>query len=34
VDELLVALLPVEHDPLITPWKRGYRAAVRSAFGH
>jgi hypothetical protein len=20
-------------DPLLTPWKRGYRAAIRSAFG-
>ena len=34
VEELLGALLPAEHDPLLTPWKRGYRAAVRSAFGH
>jgi len=33
--EILDALIPErEQDPLITPWKRGFNAAIRSAFGH
>jgi hypothetical protein len=35
LDEILTAVEPERDlDPLLTPWKRGYRAAVRSAFGH
>jgi hypothetical protein len=35
VDEVLGALdADRDGDPCITPWKRGYRAAIRSAFGH
>lgn len=33
--EILGALDPdQERDPLLTPWKRGFNAAIRSAFGH
>lgn len=32
--EILDALVPEnEQDPLLTPWKRGFNAAIRSAFG-
>jgi hypothetical protein len=31
--ELLESLGEECGDPLVTPWKRGYNAAVRSAFG-
>ena len=34
-DEVLGLLDPDrDGDPLLTPWKRGYRVAIRSAFGH
>ena len=34
VGEILGALDPDrEADPSLTPWKRGYHAAIRSAFG-
>ncbi len=34
VEEILTSLDPDrEADPALTPWKRGYRAAVRAAFG-
>lgn len=33
-DEVLLALNPdLGRDPLLTPWKRGYNDAIRSAFG-
>ncbi len=32
--EVLESLDPQrEHDPALTPWKRGYQAAIRAAFG-
>jgi hypothetical protein len=32
--EIIDSLDPdYETDPRLTPWKRGYRAAIRSAFG-
>jgi hypothetical protein len=35
VDEILGALDPdLDWDPLLTPWKRGYQAAIREALGH
>jgi hypothetical protein len=35
VREVLGALDPdADRDPLLTPWKRGYNAAIRVAFGH
>jgi len=35
MEELLASLDPHrESDPALTPWKRGYYAAIRSAFGH
>ena len=35
VEEILTSLDPNrESDPALTPWKRGYHAAIRSAFGH
>jgi hypothetical protein len=34
VHEVLASLDPhSEFDPFLTPWKRGYQAAIRSAFG-
>jgi hypothetical protein len=34
IDEILASLDPEEQaDPLLTPWKRGYRAGIRAAFG-
>ena len=34
VEEVLRSLDPeAESDPSLTPWKRGYRAAIRTAFG-
>jgi hypothetical protein len=34
VEEILTSLDPHrESDPSLTPWKRGFHAAVRSAFG-
>jgi hypothetical protein len=33
--EILGALDPErDWDPLLTPWKRGFNAAIRSAYGH
>jgi hypothetical protein len=32
--EVVEALDPEREDPLLTPWKRGYNAAIRSALGH
>ena len=35
VDEILRAFdLEKDRDPSLTPWKRGFNAAIRSAFGH
>jgi hypothetical protein len=34
VQEIVEALEPDGEDPFLTPWKRGYNAAVRAAFGH
>jgi len=34
VQELVEALDPEREDPLLSPWKRGYKAAIRSALGH
>ena len=35
LDEMLEALDPdAEGDLLLTPWKRGHRMAIRSAFSH
>ena len=32
--EVLESLDPEgEYDPALTPWKRGYQAAIRAAFG-
>lgn len=31
--EVLESLGEEQGDPLVTPWKRGYHAAVRAAFG-
>ncbi len=34
VEEILGSLEPDrDADPSLTPWKRGYRAAIRTAFG-
>ena len=33
VEEVLGALRTEDADPGLTPWKRGFHAAVRSAFG-
>ena len=34
VEEILGSLDPErEADPSLTPWKRGYQAAIRTAFG-
>jgi hypothetical protein len=34
LDEILGSLDPDrETDPTLTPWKRGYQAAIRAAFG-
>jgi len=32
--EIEEALDPEWQDPLVNPWKRGYRAAIRRALGH
>jgi hypothetical protein len=32
--EILEALDPEQEDPLLNPWKRGYNAALRRAWGH
>jgi len=32
--EIEEALDPERQDPLVNPWKRGYRAAIRRALGH
>jgi len=32
--EILCAFTPEEQDSLLTPWKRGFNAAIRSAFGY
>lgn len=35
LDELLDAFDPgAEGDPLLTPWRRGHRVTIRSAFSH
>lgn len=35
IEEILRATEPESYeDPLLTPWKRGYNAAIRVAFGH
>ena len=35
LDEMLEALDPdADGDPLLTPWRRGHRVAIRSAFSH
>jgi hypothetical protein len=34
VQEIVEALDPERDDPFLTPWKRGYNAAVGAAFGH
>ena len=35
VEEILTSLDPHRRsDPGLTPWTRGYRAAIRAAFGH
>lgn len=31
--EIVEALYPEREDPLLNPWKRGYNAGVRTAFG-
>jgi len=31
--EIMDALDPEREDPLLNPWKRGYNAAIRSAWG-
>jgi hypothetical protein len=31
--EIAEALDPEREDPLINPWRRGYNAAIRSAWG-
>jgi hypothetical protein len=33
VREIVEALDPEREDPLLNPWKRGYNAGVRTAFG-
>lgn len=33
VEEILGSLDPRETDCNLTPWKRGYQAAIRAAFG-
>jgi hypothetical protein len=33
VREIVQALNPEWEDPLLNPWKRGYNAAIRTAFG-
>jgi hypothetical protein len=32
--EIMDALDPEREDPLLNPWKRGYNAAIRAAWGH
>jgi hypothetical protein len=32
--EIMEALDPDREDPLVTPWRRGYNAAIRSSWGH
>jgi hypothetical protein len=32
--EIIDALDPDREDPLLNPWKRGYNAAIRAAWGH
>jgi hypothetical protein len=32
--EIIDALDPEREDPLLNPWKRGYNAAIRAAWGH
>jgi len=32
--EIMEALDPEREDPLLNPWKRGYNAGIRSAWGH
>jgi len=34
LDELLEAIDQDTGDPLLTPWRRGHRVAIRSAFSH
>jgi len=35
LDEMLDAFDPdVDGDPLLAPWRRGHRTAIRSAFSH
>jgi hypothetical protein len=35
LDEMLDAFdAEANGDPLLTPWRRGHRVAIRSAFGH
>ena len=35
VTEILGSLDPAQElNPLLTPWKRGFNAAIRTAFGH
>jgi hypothetical protein len=35
LDEMLEALDPdADGDPLLAPWRRGHRVAIRSAFSH
>lgn len=35
LDEVLASLDPNrEADPTLSPWKRGYNAAIRAALGH
>ncbi len=31
--EIVEALDPEREDPLLNPWKRGYNAGIRTAFG-
>ncbi|HET7294972.1 MAG TPA: hypothetical protein VFM88_21315 [Vicinamibacteria bacterium] len=33
LDEMLAAS-DLDGDPLLAPWRRGHRAAIRSAFSH
>jgi hypothetical protein len=32
--EIVEALDPERQDPLVSPWKRSYHAAIRRALGH
>ena len=32
--EIIEALDPEREDPLLNPWKRGYNAAIRTAWGY